>query len=71
MSRRKPVPYHVAQGIDAARAELAEQKRTILLLLGSKPITAEERMRLLAKVLHSNGEADLALRNALSDRLEG
>jgi len=61
-SRRKPLPYHASEAIDQALMELSDARRAVMALLAERPLSQEERYRLLGVVMHNLHEADAWLK---------
>ena len=52
MKRRKPLPYHASQAVDAAIMENTCAVKALLPLVNGTGITAEERYRLIGQAVH-------------------
>jgi len=52
MKRRKPLPYHASQAVDAAIMENACAVKALLPLVNGNVVSAEERYRLIGQAVH-------------------
>jgi len=52
IKRRKPLPYHASQAVDAAIMENTCAIKSLLPVVNFTGITAEERYRLIGQAIH-------------------